>query len=245
MLRAAIVGIGLSALCLAQNKPGFDVASIRPSEIRRDSVETGPDSLTIRGMRLVRTIAWAYSITDYQVSGPQWLNETQFDIMAKAPGPATEAELRTMLQGLLSDRFKLATHREKREIPALIMTVAKGGHKLKPVEQEGSPSFQTGKLNLTGKGATLKQLTDFLSRETRIPIIDQTGLSGRFDYFLDINAFVTDEMMRNNSGGGPPVEAGGIITRAVQEQLGLHLESKKAPVEMLVVDKIEKTPTEN
>jgi len=124
------------------------------------------------------------------------------------------------------------------------MTVSKGGHKMKAVEAEGSPSFKTGKLNLTGTGATLSQLTDFLSREIRFPIIDQTGLTGRFDYFLDIGSYVTEEM-RKEGGNGPPPDAPTIVAQAMMAQLGLKLDSKKAPVEMLIVDTLEKTPTEN
>jgi len=124
----------------------------------------------------------------------------------------------------------------------MILTVAKSGHKLKEVDAEGSPSFSTGKLNLTGKGATIAQLITFLSREIRLPIVDQTGLTGRYDYFMDINAYITDEM-RNQSG--PPVEAPSIIANALQGQLGLKVEAKKTPLEVLVVDKMEKTPTDN
>src|SRR5262249_9231900 len=149
-----------------------------------------------------------------------------------------------MLQRLLAERFKFEFHRDKKEMPALILTVGKNGHKLKPVEAEGSPSFTTGKLNLTGKGATIAQLTSFLSKQLRSPVIDQTGLTGRFNYFLDINAYITEEMRRTNSNG-PPVEAPSIIADAVQSQLGLKVEAKKAPVEMLVIDKLERTPTEN
>src|SRR5262249_47322583 len=155
-----------------------------------------------------------------QVAGPDWLNETQFDITAKAAGPATEAELRVMVQTLLAERFKLALHRETREVSSLVLSIAKNGHKLQPVETEGSPSFQTGKLNLTGKGATVAQLVEFLSRQLRQPIIDQTGLTGRYNYFLDINAYVTDEIRNSGGpGGGPPAEAPSIIAQALQSQL--------------------------
>jgi uncharacterized protein (TIGR03435 family) len=111
-------------------------------------------------------------------------------------------------------------HRENKEMSALMLTVGKNGHKLKQVETEEQPSFKTGKLNLTGKGATIAQLIEFLSRELRHPIIDQTGLSGRFDYFLDIAPYFTEEMQRNGGpGGGPPPDAPGIVAQALQAQL--------------------------
>ena len=115
---------------------------------------------------------------------------------------------------------------------------------MQAVEAEGSPSFSTGKMNLTGKGATLAQMTQFVSREIRFPIVDQTGLTGRFNYTLDIARYVTEEM-RKEAGPGPPPDAPNIVAMAMQSQLGLKLDSKKAPVEMLIIDHVEKTPTEN
>jgi uncharacterized protein (TIGR03435 family) len=99
-------------------------------------------------------------------------------------------------------------------------------------------------MSLTGTGATLGELTLFLSRELREPVIDQTGLRGLFNYTLDINAYVTDEI-RKSGGDGPPLEANSIIAQAMQAQLGLKVEAKKVAVFMLVVDHLEKSPTEN
>jgi len=108
----------------------------------------------------------------------------------------------------------------------MVLTVGKGGHKLKPVETDEPPNFKTGKLNLTGKGATMAQLIAFLSRELRNPIVDQTGLTGRFDYFLDIAPYFTEEMQRSGGpGGGPPPDAPGIVAQAMQAQLGLKVEA--------------------
>jgi len=189
-------------------------------------------------------IGWAFNIQDAQIIGPNWLSDVAFDIFAKSAGPAPEAELRKMLQTLLADRFKLAFHRETREIPALILVVSSKGHKLKPADKPGEPSFKTGKMSLTGEGATLSELTQFLSHELREPVIDQTGLKGLFNYTLDINAYVTDEI-KKSGGDGPPLEANSIIASAMQEQLGLKVEAKKTPVTMLIVEHLEKSPTEN
>ncbi len=200
----------------------------------------------MRKVRLTACIRWAYGIQDYQVSGPSWLTDTWVDIQAKAASPVDQAELRRMLQTLLVERFKLATHRQTKEIPSLILTLGKNGHKLEATETEGSPSFKTGKLSLTGKGATLGQLTEFLSRALRNPVIDETGLTGRFNYFIDLNPYFSEEMRKSGGpDGGPPPDAPSIIAQAIQAQLGLKLDSKKAPVEMLVVDRMEKAPTEN
>jgi uncharacterized protein (TIGR03435 family) len=243
MIRSAVALSVFVSLALAADAPStFEVASIRPSQEGREAVDVLPGSITMRNMRLTGAIRWAYNVLDVQVSGPDWLNTTRFDIVAKAGAPAKEPEMRKMMQTLLAERFKLELHRQTKEVNAMVLTVAKGGHKLKEVEQEGSPSFSTGKLNLSGKGATITQLISFLSREIRLPIVDQTGLTGRYDYFMDINAYITDEM-RNQSG--PPVEAPSIIANALQAQLGLKIEAKKMPLEVLVIDKMEKTPTDN
>lgn len=199
----------------------------------------------MRNATLTSCVAWAFGVAEYQVEGPAWLSETRFDIVAKAGSAAGQPELRQMLQKLLADRFHLAHHRQMREIQALVLTVSKNGHKLKAVEKEGSPSFKTGKLNLTGQGATLSQMTEFLAKQLKNPIVDQTGLTGRFDYFLDINPYFTEDMQRNGPGGGPPPDAAGIVAQAMSTQLGLKMDSKKAPVEMVVVDSMAKEPTEN
>ena len=180
-----------------------------------------------------------------QISGPSWLNDVWFDIWAKAATPAKDAELRLMLQNLLAQRFQLAVHRETREMPTLVLTVGKNGHKLEPAGEQGTPSFETGKLTLTGKSATVAQLVAFFSQQLREPIVDRTGLEGRFNFFLDINSYFTEESRKGGPDGGPPQDASNIVSQALQAQLGLKLDSKKAPIEMLIVDRVEKVPTEN
>jgi uncharacterized protein (TIGR03435 family) len=243
MLRYAAVLAVCASLAVAADAPStFEVASIKPCEAGGGAIDIAPGSVTMRCIRLTGAIRWAYNVLDVQVSGPDWLDSTRFEIIAKAGTPAKEPELQQMMQRLLADRFKLELRRQTKELNAMVLVVAKGGHKLKAVEQEGSPSFSTGRLNLTGKGATIAQLITFLSREIRQPIVDQTGLTGRYDYFLDIAAYVTDEMRQQQ---GPPVEAPSIVANALQAQLGLKVEAKKLPLEVLVVDKMEKTPSEN
>jgi uncharacterized protein (TIGR03435 family) len=222
--------------------PSFEVASIRADEPGRERIEATPGRLTMQNVRLTTCIRWAYDVQEQQISGPAWLNDTWFSIFAKADTPAGEPALRQMLQTLLMQRFHLVFHRQSKELSTYVLVVAKNGHKLEPTDVEGSPSFQTGKMNLTGKGATVGQLIEFLSREIHIPIIDQTGLTGRFNYFLDINAYVSDELRQSN---GVPPEATGIIALAMQSQLGLKLEGKKAVVDMIMVDSVDRTPTEN
>ena len=241
---AAVVSLAAFAVLAQQPDapPQFDVASVRPSQPGKEGIDALPGSLTMRNIRMRPCLAWAYDLEEDLIQGPDWINDAWFDIVAKASGPAAQPELRRMLQSLLAARFNLACHRETKEIPVLILTIGKNGSKLQPTDTDGSPSFKTGKLNLTGQGATVSQLTHFLSRELHMPIVDHTGLTGRFNYFLDINAYITEEIRKTP---GVPPEAPSIIAQAIQAQLGLKLDAKKAPVEVLVIDHLDKTPTEN
>jgi len=238
--------LSATAVCaLAAEKKTFEVASVRPAQSGRESTTVEPGVVTMRNTRLSACIRWAYGVQDYQLSGPTWINDARFDIVAKAGEAAKDADLRLMMRTLLTDRFKLTFHRETKELPALVLTVGKNGHKLTPTEVEGTPTFKTGKMNLTGQGATISQLVEFIAGEIRQPLIDQTGLTGKFNYFLDINAYVNEEMLKSAAPDGPPHEAASIIAQAMQAQLGLKVESKKMPIEMFVVDGMEKAPTEN
>jgi uncharacterized protein (TIGR03435 family) len=250
IVRSLLLLICCLAAAFAQpaTLPSFEVASIRASQQDGDAIEVTPGALTMHNISLAGCVQWAYGIQEYQFSGPGWLNQARFDISAKAPhrpdseAPAKEAQLRLMLQRLLDERFKLAIHRESKELEVMVLTVGKNPHKLQPVDTEGSPSFTTGNMSLIGHGATIRQMTDFLSRAVRFPMVDETGLTGRFNYTLDISAYVTEEMRKSQ---GPPAEATGIIAQAIQTQLGLKVTSKKMPVEIIVVDHAEKTPVEN
>jgi uncharacterized protein (TIGR03435 family) len=246
-MRTVIILLTTFLAASAQPKaPSFEVASIRAGQPGRESIEFGPASLTMRSVRLAGCIRWAYGVQEVQVIGPAWLNDGWFDIFAKSASAVSVAELRDMLQQLLAERFKLAVHRDTKEMTSLILTVAKSGHKLVATETEGSPSFQTGKLSATGRGATLEPMLALLSRELREPVIDQTGLKGRFNYFIDIDPYFTEESRKAAAGvDGPPPDANAIIAAAFQKELGLKVEAKKVPVEVIVVDHVEKTPTEN
>jgi uncharacterized protein (TIGR03435 family) len=245
-MRAAVTLLFLTSLAALAQTPAFEVASVRAGEPGQESIETGPGSLTMRHARLVACIRWAYNVQDFQIAGPGWLHDVWFDVFAKSAGEVPVAQLREMLQQLLAERFKLAVHRDTKEMTTLVLTVAKGGHKLEPTETEESPTFKTGQLTATGRGATLEPLIALLSRELGEPVFDETGLKGKFNYFLDINPYWTEESRKAAQGiNGPPQDANAIIAAAFQKELGLKVEPRKAPVEMIVVDHVEKTPSEN
>ena len=137
MIRGLIALSWFAGQALAADVPSaFEVASIHASAGGKETVDLGPSSVTVRNMRLTGIIRWAYNVLDVQVTGPDWLNSTRFDIAAKTAMPAKEPEMRLMMQTLLSDRFKLQLHRQTKEINSMVLTVAKGGHKLKEVEKE-------------------------------------------------------------------------------------------------------------
>ena len=246
MTRLALIALAAACVPTAINAqtstPAFEVASIRPSESGPRAADITPGNLIFRNAPLLEIVAFAYGVQNLQVSGPSWLPNARFEIVAKAATPASRDEMRAMLQTLLAERFKLILHRETKEMSALVLTLGKNGHKLQENSVEGSPSFTTGRLTLSGNGATLTQMTDFISREIGVLVVDKTGLTGRYNYKVDINAFVTEEMRR---ASGTPIEAPFIVSQALREQLGFVVGSSKVPVEIVVIDRIEKEPTEN
>jgi uncharacterized protein (TIGR03435 family) len=228
----------------------FEVASVKahPDPPRIIGVKTTgarliADAETVRGL-----VMWAYNVKNYQVSGPSAqspVGDTFFDVVAKAEGEATPTkdEFRTMLQNLLADRFKLKVHRELREMPVYALVVGKNGPKLKPSAPDAAPG---GRIQLVGRNyeytvplATMDDIVDgvansFLDR----PVVDRTGLTGTYNLKLTYTPNT-----RGNRTPDPDAPDLSIFT-AVQEQLGLKLESQKASIEILVIDHVEK-PSDN
>ena len=242
---ALLLLTSVAALAQPAPSPAFEVASIRSVQPGNESIETGPASLTMRYVHLTACVRWAYGVQDVQVSGPPWLGDVWFDIFAKSANAVSVAELRAMLRTLLAERFKLAVHRDSKEMTALVLTVGKDGHELKAVDTEGSPRFEAGNEKVKGKGATVAQLADFIARELRVPVVDRTGLAGRYDYVLDIAPYFSEESRKAMGPNSPPPDANAIVAVAMQKELGIKVEAKKVPVEIVVVDRVEKTPTEN
>lgn len=268
-LGAAIFVSGCSQ-CLAQGTagaPSFDVASVKVSEFndmrgeagRKANLRAEPGSLSIRNLTFKSCVSWAYHVKDYQVAGPGWIDSERYDIGAKAAGPVQEDGLRKMLQSLLADRFKLACHRETRELPVYVITVAKEGLKMKPSEGPGESSFQpvkgVGKLAIAASHTTVAQFADLLGGPLRTPVLEETGLTGGYDFTVDLSRYI--DLAAVQGPGGPGRESNGVtspidastienaVVMAMREQLGLKLESKKRPIDMIVVDRAEKVPTDN
>lgn len=204
----------------------------------------------------------AYGITGAQIAGgPGWLNSEAFDISAKVDD-ATIEQMKTLdgdqlrqlnqqlFQQLLTDRFKLAVHWETKELPVYALVVAKGRAKLtQSKEAEGGTSVSSGNsgqmAQMTAKGVTMARLaqtlTQSLSRDLGRIVIDKTGMEGTYDLALQ---WIPDDGSAAAANASNENSAGSSIFTALQEQLGLKLESTKGPVKTLVIDHIEQ-PSEN
>ena len=241
---AAATALGQSADAPAP--AAFEVASTKVSQSRsrgegfgRDNIKTSPGSLTMLNVRLRTAIGWAYHVFDYQVTGPDWIGSERYDIVAKAAGPASEPEQRAMLQTLLADRFKLAVHRQTKEMSAMLLVVGKSGPKFQESKTEGDSSIQPQQksMSIAAQRVPMSQLVDALARIFQVPVIDMTGLTSRYDVTINVAKYIPQN--------GEKIDPLSIIQTGLAEELGLKLESKKMPVDLVVVDRAEKTPIEN
>jgi uncharacterized protein (TIGR03435 family) len=239
----------------ADADPSFEVATIKPSR-----PDTPGQSITVRGRTfntLNQTVAgmmtFAYGLhPDQIVGGPAWMKSDRFDIQAEPEGTAMPAERhwRSMLAKLLVSRYGLTFHKDKKDLPVYALTLLRSGHKLtkNDTNPNGLPAlFFRGLGVFPVRNATMK---DFCGTMQAVvldrPVVDQTGIEGRYDFTL---TWTPDETQFGGRGGQAPPGADsanappGLFT-AIQEQLGLKLEPAKQAVEVLVIDRLEK-PTEN
>jgi uncharacterized protein (TIGR03435 family) len=243
----------MAALACAATGQEFEVVSVKPNK----SASTGEHSrsdqgmLTANNLSLRSMIVTAYGLRDYQVEGPDWLSSQRFDIAAKFPEALPEnpekyrAAMGAMMQKMLVDRFKLAAHRDKKSLPVYGLVVGKRGIKFKEVPDTGSHSQSHGN-HYEGTSVTMSVFAAFLSRRADLPVLDMTGLKGSYDLKLD---WVPEPRQPTEGKAEAPAVADSpsppAIFLAIEEQLGLKLETRKTTMEILVVDHAEKTPTEN
>lgn len=235
--------------CLAQMPgPAFDAASIKPSgDQGRPAVQTSPGSLTIRNQNLMFMIYWAYDTPPFQINGPDWLKDTRFDVLAKSEAGGDDAKLRLMLRTLLADRFGVKAHIEQKEMQVYGLTLAKGGPKFRESTDQGPPVFDRGgPTTLTAHRVTMKELAIQISEPLNRPVIDETGLTARYEIKIDVSAYMQGAAGGGEGHGGEgQIDVMSVLFTALQQQLGVKLESKKENVDILVVDHAEKMPTEN
>jgi uncharacterized protein (TIGR03435 family) len=206
-------------------------------------VRTSPDSLNIQGLSLRDCIQVAYRMPPIQVKGPDWLSDVRLDIVAKTAGPVDEQQLFAMLRTLLAERLGVKVHIEQREIPVYALTLAKGGPKFSESKTEGPPAGR-GKAGVWSfERFSMSDFATALSQALGRPVVDATGLKGRYDVRLDSTPYMAAATADGNKPS--PADIPGILITALQEQLGLKVESRKDRIDTLVVDHAERTPTEN
>jgi uncharacterized protein (TIGR03435 family) len=226
----------------------FEVASVKkaesggpPGDIPRN-MDTSPGHFAMRNVPLRYCLEWAYSLRDYEIAGPDWIKgEERYDIFAKAPGPATDEEMRPMLQALLLERFQMKVHRETREMVAYLLLPGKGAAKVKESAADSQPGLVPNKEGgVLFRHFGISRLTFLLTRRMDHPVLDQTGLTGIYDYTVDISG------LSEFSGPPNPDPNGMSIFAAIQQDLGLKLELRKQqPIDLLVIDSVNKVPTAN
>ena len=232
------------ALLLLAQGPTFEVASVKPASAAgmgyegnmRFDVRTVPGSLMVHHSSLADCIEWAYGVQGQQVSGPAWLGTERYEIAAKAAEGVPSRQLKLMLQSLLAERFHLALHRETRNMQVFEIVAAKEGLRLRdaPSAEDGGVRKVGPGLRMSFENQLIAELAKFLSSLAAVdrPVLDRTGLTGRYDILLDLRGVL-----------GPVTTD--LVVAALREQLGLRMESRKAPVEVLVIDHIDKVPTAN
>ncbi len=241
----------------ANANPAFEVATIKPS----DPASKG-QIVTLRGTEVITTnttvhdlINLAYWLHPKQLTGgPAWTESEKYDMTGKpdAPGQPNVDQMKMMIQKLLADRFQLKFHFEKRDLSAYAVTITKAGAKIirSQDDPKGLPGFYFGRTasgtTLTFRNSPMSQVTAVLQNFLDKPVVDQSGLSEKYDFTL---TFTLDAAQAVRLGGAPlPAadnpDAAPDVFAAFQQQLGLKLESTKAPVDVMVIDKVEK-PSEN
>jgi uncharacterized protein (TIGR03435 family) len=246
------VGLMLASLSLAQlqkdsPQPAFEVASVKPVALsapgcnelairaaeRANAIESARYSVPCSHLKAL--ITWAYDLKDVPIEGgPKWIDspDFRFEVEATAGSFTTVAQKRLMLQELLADRFQLKLHREKQMRPVFVLVVAKGGSKLHdtlPADPHGQVRFgMQGKTKiLTGAGSRMSDLVPWVrSIVPERPIVDETGLTGAYDFKLE---WLPD--------ADQPTVA---FFSAIQDQLGLKVEDRKSPMDVLIVDSVDK-----
>jgi uncharacterized protein (TIGR03435 family) len=246
-MRAALVfAMGLAAYA----QPALEIATLKRSpppegdliNINLGNVRNG--QLTLANVTLSECLIFAYDLTsNSQLVGPDWTKSRaiRFDIVAQVPPDMPREQMLLRLQSLLADRLRVALHHEQKERPYLALTVAKNGPKLPEVQPARAGSTGLSILGrIAGTQMQMRTLALLISRFQGQIVLDQTGLPG----FYEVKLEWTPDLNRPQppDSDAPP---GPSIFTAVQEQLGLRLESRKGPVDVLVVDHAEQIPAEN
>ena len=217
---------------MGQMPPAFDAASIKPSAAEPGSasgVRSDVGRIAARNVTLRGCVKSAYNLPEAQIlGGPKWVDEERYDIDAKAPGPAGDGELMFMLRQLLTERFQLAFHRETKPLNGYALVVGKKGLMAKRSQPDTPWRTSASRRSIDATRCDMAHLASVLSGVLHAPVMDATGVEGAYDIKLQWTA---DELQS-------------AVFPALEEQLGLKLEARKVPKEVIVIDSVQK-PTMN
>jgi uncharacterized protein (TIGR03435 family) len=255
MQRVTLIAVALIAtVAIVDGQAPFDAASIRPSDERRTKTRTitvTPIGIDFKGVSLLNCLEEAYGVSPHQITGPAWMRTDSYDIIARTSEPATRAQMMARLQTLLADRFNLSLHRTKRDSRVLALVVAKDGPRLAKAPDEGEGRRESaGGMALRFRRTSMPELAAYLTRQGPIgvPVVDETSLKGRFEFVLtfgpargfgdDSKAVVREDKMISLEEGVTPF-------RDALASVGLGLETRRRPLEVIVIDRAERVPTAN
>jgi uncharacterized protein (TIGR03435 family) len=227
--------------CVGQAQSTFEVAVVRPSKGNPEDGFWSPPGVgkfTAHNVPLTRLLILAYGVNDEQIANkPSWLESDLFNLEAKpAAGIAlNREELKPMLQALLQERFHLAIHTEDRATPGYALTVARGGPKLQPTKGTTFPGFRVhvNREQLNGLNWSMPFFAATLQQVSGRPVVDQTGLTGSYDIKVQFSPDLSSDS---------PFPS---LFTALDETLGLKLKPQKVAIKFLVIDHVDRTPTEN
>jgi uncharacterized protein (TIGR03435 family) len=254
--------------------PPGSTARFRVGLMRGGPQSPDPGHFSCQNCTLMMLVTDAFDVRPSQVSGPSWMNGERFDITAKIPKGSSEEQVLVMEQNLLAERFKLTFHRETKEMPLYELVVGKSEPKFKeaakdaaaknddplPKDKNDRPAAyertthgyrmmtSNGQVKLHADGETMQELAQSLWNAAGRPVIDATGLAGEYEFTLTFAADIPGTRPASppsSVASAPDGDAGPSLFSAVQDQLGLKLESKKGPVDTIVIDHLEKEPTGN
>ena len=216
----------------------FDVAVIRPSsgEVKFEhdgKTEVSYGTLRMHDVTVSTCMQWAYGITRPLLTGPDSIRKVHYDIVAKTDPHATKAQMKEMMRSLLSDRFKLAFHDEKKELRVFTLVVAKGGIKMRPATPGVAMHHENSATGMVAVSMSMQELADYLSDPLGAPLMDGTGLAGGYDFAIDFTPYANGDQ---SDVRPDPVW---ILKSALKDELGLELVQGKAVMNVMVVDHVE------
>jgi uncharacterized protein (TIGR03435 family) len=238
VLSALMLVCAVSVAKTAVAQASFDVAVIRPSsgEVkfeRNGKTEAAYGTLRMHDVTVSTCIQWAYGTSRPLVTGPDSITNVHYDITAKTDPHAGKEQMQLMMRTLLSERFKLAFHVEKKEMRVYTLTVAKGGIKMRPSAPGGEMHHENSATGMVAGSINMQELAEYLSDPLDAPLTDGTGLPGRYDFIIDFTPYVN---MEQSDVRPDPVA---VLRSALRGDLGLDLVQGKAVVDVMVVDHVE------